>query len=145
MRHRNSGRKLGRDASHRDALFANLVTSLVTYGRIETTLAKAKELRRFADSTISWGVSVNELVAKGDGISASDKAKVIHAKRMARKVVKTREALDKLFAELGPHFAKRPGGYTRILKTRFRKGDAAPMAFVELVGLEPAIQAPAAE
>lgn len=133
MRHRNSGRKLGRNASHRDALFANLVTSLFLHGRIETTEAKAKELRRYADSTIGWGISVHELVAKGDGASAEEKTKVVHAKRMARKTVKTREAMDKLFNELGPHFAKRPGGYTRILKSRIRKGDAAPMALVELV------------
>src|SRR5688572_31089890 len=98
MRHRNSGRKLGRNASHRDALFHNLVTALVTYGRIETTLAKAKELRRFADDTIGWGVSVSELVAKGDKLSTDEKAKVVHAKRMARKVVTTREALARLFA-----------------------------------------------
>jgi len=144
MRHRNSGRKLGRDASHREALFANLVTALVTHGRIETTEAKAKELRRFADDTISWGVSVSELVAKGEKISAAEKTKVVHAKRMARKVVKTREAMARLFNELGPHFAKRPGGYTRVLKTRFRKGDAAPMAYVELVDLAPPPKAAAA-
>src|SRR6476646_8178726 len=116
MRHRNSGRKLGRNASHRAALFNDLVTSLLTYGRIETTEAKAKELRSFADATIGWGVSV-------------------HALRMARRTVKTPEALDRLFGEIGSHFASRKGGYTRLLKTRVRKGDAAPMAFVELVGL----------
>jgi large subunit ribosomal protein L17 len=135
MRHRNSGRKLGRNASHRAALFNNLVTSLLTYGRIETTEAKAKELRGFADSTIGWGVSVHELVAKGDKATKLERAKVVHAYRMARQTVKTRDALDRLFAEIGPHFATRKGGYTRILKTRTRKGDAAPMAFVELVGL----------
>ena len=137
MRHRNSGRKLGRTSSHRKALWANMVTSLVTYGRIETTEAKAKELRRFADDTISWGVSVHSLVAKGEKMSSAEKVKVVHAKRMARKMIKTRGALQRLFTEIGPHFAKRPGGYTRILKTRTRKGDAAPMAFVELVGLAP--------
>ena len=137
MRHRNSGRKLGRSSSHRKALWANMVTSLVTYGRIETTEAKAKELRRFADDTISWGVSVHSLVAKGDKMSAADKVKVLHARRQARKMIKTRGALQRLFTEIGPHFAKRAGGYTRILKTRTRKGDAAPMAFVELVGLAP--------
>ena len=137
MRHRNSGRKLGRTSSHRKALWANMVTSLVTYGRIETTEAKAKELRRFADDTISWGVSVQALVSKGEKMSAAEKVKVIHAKRMARKMIKTRGALQRLFTEIGPHFAKRPGGYTRILKTRTRKGDAAPMAFGELVGLAP--------
>ena len=135
MRHRKSGRKLGRNASHRSALFNNLVTSLLTYGRIETTEAKAKDLRGFADATITWGVSVHELVAKGDKATAADKAKIVHARRQARQTVKTRTALDRLFTEIGPHFATRKGGYTRILKTRVRKGDAAPMAFVELVGL----------
>jgi large subunit ribosomal protein L17 len=139
MRHGNSGRKLSRTASHRDALYANLVTALFTHGRIETTEAKAKELRKFADATIRWGVEVAPLVGKGDKASAAEKGKVVHAKRMARKVVKTREALAKLFSEIGPHFAtsKKTGGYTRVLKTRFRAGDAASMAFVELIGLAP--------
>jgi large subunit ribosomal protein L17 len=137
MRHGNSGRRLGRNASHRSALFSNLVTSLFTYGRIQTTEAKAKELRRFADDTIGWGISVHELVAKGDKATAAEKVKVVHAKRMARKTLKTREAMDRLFNEIGPHFATRNGGYTRVLKTGIRKGDAAPMALVELVGLAP--------
>lgn len=135
MRHRNSGRKLGRNSSHRSAMFNNMVTSLLLHGRIETTEAKAKELRGFADSTINWGVSVHDLVAKGDQASKLEKAKIVHARRMARQTVMTRDALDRLFGEIGPHFASRKGGYTRILKTRIRKGDAAPMAFVELVGL----------
>jgi large subunit ribosomal protein L17 len=135
MRHRNHGKKLGRTSTHRDALFANLVTSLFLHGRIETTEAKAKELRRFADATIGWGVSVSDLVKKGEKMSAAEKVKVVHAKRMARKTVRTREAMERLFNEIGPHFAERNGGYTRVLKTRIRKGDAAPMAFVELVDL----------
>ena len=135
MRHRKSGRKLGRKSSHRAALFNNLVTALLTHGRIETTEPKAKELRRFADATITWGISVHALVAKGDKATPAERAQVVHARRMARQTVMTREALDRLFAEVGPHFAARKGGYTRILKTRTRKGDAAPMAFVELVGL----------
>jgi large subunit ribosomal protein L17 len=135
MRHRKSGRKLGRNSTHRAALFNNLVTALLTYGRIETTEPKAKELRRFADATITWGISVHALVAKGDKATPAERAQVVHARRMARQTVKTREALDRLFTEVGPHFAARKGGYTRILKTRNRKGDAAPMAFVELVGL----------
>jgi len=135
MRHRNSGRKLGRNASHRKALFNNLVTSLLEHGRIETTEAKAKELRGFADATIGWGISVHALVAKGEKATAIERAKIVHARRMARKTVKTDAALDRLFGEIGPHFASRKGGYTRMLKTRVRKGDAAPMALVELVGL----------
>jgi large subunit ribosomal protein L17 len=137
MRHRKSGRKLGRNSSHRSALFNNLVTSLLTYGRIETTEAKAKELRGYADSTITRAISVHALVTKGDKATPAERAQVVHAKRMARLTVKTRDALDRLFSEIGPHFATRKGGYTRILKTRVRKGDAAPMAFVELVGLAP--------
>jgi large subunit ribosomal protein L17 len=135
MRHRNQGRKLGRNASHRAALWNNLVTSLLTYGRIETTEAKAKDLRTHAAATIGWGISVSSLVAKGDKATKEERAKIVHARRMARQTVTTREALDKLFTEIGPHFASRKGGYTRILKTRVRKGDAAPMAYIELVGL----------
>src|SRR3982751_809060 len=100
MRHRNSGRKLGRNASHRAALFNNLVTSLLTYGRIETTEAKAKELRGFADSTITLGISVHALVAKGDQASKEERAQIVHARRQARKTVKTVTALERLFGEI---------------------------------------------
>ncbi len=141
MRHRNSGRKLGRNSAHRSALFNNLVTSLLTYGRIETTEAKAKELRRFADETITWGTSVHALIAKGDKATPAERAKILHARRMARQTVKTPDALKRLFSEIAPHFATRKGGYTRVLKTRVRRGDAAPMALVELVGLASAAQA----
>lgn len=135
MRHRLSGRQLNRDATARAALFNNLVTSLLTYGRIETTEAKAKELGRYAEPVIGWGISVHKLVAKGDKASKLERAKIVHAMRMARQTVTTRDALQRLFHEIGPHFATRKGGYTRVLKTRTRKGDAAPMAFIELVGL----------
>ena len=139
MRHRNSGRRLGRKSAHRSAMYNNLVTSLLLHGRIETTEAKAKELRAYADATIQWSVDVVALAAKGDKASAAEKAKLLHARRQARLTVKTREAMERLFNEVGPHFAsahsKGKGGYTRMLKTRIRKGDAAPMAFVELVGL----------
>src|SRR5688500_1183005 len=139
MRHRKSGRKLGRKSAHRTALYNNLVTSLLLHGRIETTEAKAKELRSYADSTIQWSVDVAALLAKGDKASAAEKAQLLHARRMARQTVKTKDALERLFSTVGPHCAathsKGKGGYTRMLKTRNRKGDAAPMAFVELVGL----------
>ena len=135
MRHMKRGRQLGRNSSHRHALWNNMVTSLLTYGRIETTEAKAKELRRFADATITLGVSVHALVAKGDAATPAERAQVVYAHRRAALTVKTTDALKRLFAEIGPHFATRKGGYTRILKTRVRKGDAAPMAFIELVGL----------
>ena len=137
MRHQKSVKKLGRKSPHRRAMFNNLVTSLLTYGRIETTEAKAKMLRRFAEETITWSTSVHALIAKGEKASPAEKAKILHARRQARLTVKTRDALERLFSEIGPHFAARKGGYTRVLKTRVRKGDAAPMAFIELVGLGP--------
>ena len=135
MRHRLSGRQLNRDATARASLFNNLVTSLITYGRIETTEAKAKDLRRHVDAAITWGVSVHELVAKGDKATKAEVAQILHARRQAKLVVKTGDALHRLFAEIGPHFATRKGGYTRTIKTRVRKGDAAPMAIIELIGL----------
>ncbi|HEY4175906.1 MAG TPA: 50S ribosomal protein L17 [Kofleriaceae bacterium] len=136
MRHRLSGRQLGRKSSHRTAMWNNMVTALLTHGRIETTVAKAKDLRGHAEATITWSVDVVDLIAKGDKASAAEKAKILHARRQARLIVKTRDAMEKLFTEVGPHFAgKRAGGYTRIIQTRVRKGDAAPMAFIELVGL----------
>ena len=137
MRHQKSDKKLGRKSPHRRMMFQNMVTSLLTYGRIETTEAKAKMLRRFAEETITWSISVSALVAKGDKATPAERAKILHARRQARLTVKTPEALQRLFSEIGPHFATRKGGYTRVLKTRVRKGDAAPMAFIELVGLGP--------
>jgi large subunit ribosomal protein L17 len=135
MRHRVDGYKLGRLTQHRWAMFRNLLVGLFRHERIETTEAKAKELRSYADSTISWGISVHTLVAKGDKATKEERAQIVHARRMARRTVTTPSALERLFSEIGPHFASRKGGYTRLLKTRVRKGDAAPMAFVELVGL----------
>ena len=134
MRHRKAGRRLGRNSSHRKAMYSNMVASLLSHGRIETTEAKAKELRRVAERTITWGVSVSELTGKDrKELSEAERSNIVHAKRMARRVVKDKTALDKLFDEVAPRYAERPGGYTRILKTRTRRGDAAPMAFVELV------------
>ena len=139
MRHRKSGRRLGRSSSHRKAMFSNMVAALVRCGRIHTTEAKAKELRGIADRTINWGVSVSELLAKeSDTLSQDERAKLVHARRMAKRVLKDKEALEKLFDEIAPQMAERQGGYTRVLKTHNRKGDAAPMAFIELVGLESA-------
>lgn len=132
MRHGNSGRRLNRNSSHRHAMWGNMVTALVTNGRIETTLAKAKELRKHADDAIGWGISVVGLMESN---KAEDKAKVVHAKRSVRDVVRSREAMDRLFGDVAKHFATRKGGYTRVLKSRIRRGDAAPMALVELVGL----------
>jgi large subunit ribosomal protein L17 len=146
MRHQKAGRKFSRTSAHRHAMFSNMVASLVLHGKIETTEPKAKELKRIADRTISWSTSVAELTAKGrDKMSAAEKAKVVHAMRMAGRVLKQREALDKLFHELGPGYRGRTGGYTRLLKTRQRLGDAAPMSLVELVGGEAKPEPKAAE
>lgn len=143
MRHRKSGKKLGRNASHRDAMWSNMVTSLLVHGRIETTEVKAKELRKFADDTVSWGTSVQPLLAKGDKMTVAERAKVLHAKRQARRVVRTRAAMERLFGDVANHFVSRKGGFTRVLKTRIRKGDATPMALIELVGMVD-VAAPAA-
>ena len=115
-------------------MFSNMVASLVSHGRIETTEAKAKELRRFAERTINWGVKVNDLLAKErKDLTADERARIVHAIRMAKRVLKNKDALDKLFSEVAPACAGRQGGYTRVLKTRNRRGDAAPMAFIEVV------------
>lgn len=134
MRHLKAGRKLGRKSAHRKAMYSNMVAALVTYGKIETTEAKAKELRSIADRTISWGVGVNDLLRKDrKKLSDIERARIVHAKRMARRVLKDEAALERMFAEVAPAMDGRPGGYTRVLKTRFRVGDAAPMALVALV------------
>ena len=88
MRHQLSGRQLGRNSTHRRAMWNNMVTSLLTYGRIETTEAKAKDLRRHVDAAITWGVSVHELVAKGDKATKAEVAQILHARRQAKLVVK---------------------------------------------------------
>lgn len=116
MRHRKSGRQLNRNSSHRKAMFKNMAVSLVTHEAIKTTLPKAKELRRVVEPLIT--------LAKEDG----------HARRrLAFNRMRDRDAVTKLFNELGPRYKERPGGYLRVLKCGFRAGDNAPMAYVELV------------
>ena len=119
MRHLKAGRKFGRTSAHRKALFRNLVTALITRERIRTTLAKAKELRSKAEKTITLG-----------------KKGTLHARRLAFRTVQDKGALQKLFGPIAERFASRNGGYTRIIKIGNRKGDAAPMAFIELVEAE---------
>ncbi|GJL79068.1 MAG: hypothetical protein NPINA01_20570 [Nitrospinaceae bacterium] len=119
MRHLKAGRKLGRSSAHRKALFRNLVTALIVRERIRTTLAKAKELRSKAEKTITLG-----------------KKGTLHARRLAFRTVQEKEALQKLFGPIAERFASRNGGYTRIIKIGNRKGDDAPMAFIELVEAE---------
>ena len=116
MRHQKSGRKLNRNASHRKAMFRNMAASLFRHEIIKTTLPKAKELRRVAEPLIT--------MSKEDNVAN---------RRRAFDRLRDKEAVGKLFGELGPRYAARPGGYLRILKCGYRDGDAAPMAYVELV------------
>jgi len=116
MRHRNQGRKLNRTASHRGALLASLAAALIKHEQIATTLPKAKELRRVTDRLIT-------LAKRGD----------LHARRLAASRIRDDAMVAKLFETLGPRYAARPGGYTRVLKAGFRYGDSAPMAVIELV------------
>lgn len=134
MRHQKHGRTLGRKSAHRDAMWSNMVASLIEHERVQTTDAKAKELRRFAERAINWSVSLGDLLTRDrDQLDAEDKARLVHAIRMARRVVKQPAALSRLFDEVGPRFIGRPGGYTRIIKVGMRHGDAAPVSIVELV------------
>ena len=119
MRHRKIGRKLGRTASHREAMYRNMAASLFQHEQIRTTLPKAKELRRVAEPLITIS-----------------KVPSLANKRLAMSRLRNREAVSKLFDELGPRYQDRPGGYTRILKCGFRAGDTAPMAYVQLVDQE---------
>jgi large subunit ribosomal protein L17 len=116
MRHRAKGRQLSRTSSHRRALLNNMATSLFEHGRVITTEAKAKELRPFAEKLIT-------LARRGD----------LHARRLVERRIKNRETLSRLFTEIGPRFAARPGGYTRILKLGHREGDGADIARIELL------------
>ncbi len=116
MRHRNSGRQLNRNSSHRKAMFKNMAASLIDHEVIRTTVPKAKELRRVAEPLIT--------LAKEDSVAN---------RRVAFSRLRDNSAVGKLFTDLGPRYKERPGGYMRILKCGFRPGDKAPMAYVELV------------
>ncbi|MBW2231267.1 MAG: 50S ribosomal protein L17 [Deltaproteobacteria bacterium] len=116
MRHRKSGRKLGRSSAHRKALFRNMVTSLLQHERIQTTDAKAKELRGITDKMITLG-------KRGD----------LHARRQALSVIRDKDVTAKVFSELADRYRDRPGGYTRVIKIGHRAGDAAPVSIIELV------------
>jgi len=113
-----------------------MVASLVAHGTIKTTEAKAKELRGVADRAINWGVKVCDIQTKAPGDRSDDERnQLVHARRQAGKIVRDRSALNELFTEVAPRFKGRPGGYTRVLKAGQRTGDAAPMAYVQLVEL----------
>jgi large subunit ribosomal protein L17 len=123
MRHKIAGRKLGRTTSHRLAMFRNMVTSLFEHERIVTTAEKAKEVRPIAEKMIT-------LAKRGD----------LHARRQALSYIRSKGVVDKLFTDIKGRFESRNGGYTRILQTGVRKGDAASMAIIELVGYEEVIE-----
>ncbi len=123
MKHKVAGRKLGRNASHRKAMLRNMVTSLLEHERIVTTVPKAKEARRVAEKMITLG-------KRGD----------LHARRQAMSYIRSKAVVAKLFDDLSEQYADRQGGYTRIIRTGTRVGDAAPMAIVELVGYEEAYE-----
>ena len=135
MRHRKSGRKLGRNASHRDAMFRNMVTSLFESEKIQTTDAKAKELRRVAERLITLGKrnapSLVEAAAETDRARLT--ANRVAAVRQAARVVRSREVLQKLFSDLAERYQARPGGYTRIMRVGRRLGDGAEMVIIELL------------
>ncbi len=126
MRHHRSGRKLGRDSAHRKALYANLTSSLIEHGRIRTTEAKAKAVKPIAERLITLG-------RRGD----------LAAHRQAVSFLRSKDVVHKLFSDVAPRFAERPGGYSRIVKIGPRQGDAAEMVYLELVDHDPA--APAAD
>jgi large subunit ribosomal protein L17 len=132
MRHQKSGRKFSRKSGPRHALLSNLVTSLIEHERIKTTDAKAKELRKVAERTISWATSVGSLVGN-EKADAADKARIVHAMRQAQRIVKHKPTLQKLFDEVGPRLVGRTGGFLRIMKLGYRHGDAAPVSIVEFV------------
>lgn len=125
MRHRKAGRKLGRTSSHRTAMLRNMVTSLLEMERIVTTVPKAKETRRVAEQMITLG-------KRGD----------LHARRQAMSYIRSKEVVAKLFDQLSSQYADRQGGYTRIIRTGTRSGDAAPMAILELVDYQENIAVP---
>lgn len=116
MRHGNIGKNLSRTSSHRKAMFKNMMVSLLRHGVIKTTVTKAKELRRFMEPMITLG-----------------KEDTLHRRRIAYSRLRDRDIVQKLFTDIGPFYKSRPGGYLRVLKCDFRKGDNAPMAIVELV------------
>ncbi len=126
MRHQKAGRKFSRTSAHRQAMFSNMAASLIKHELIRTTLPKAKELRRVAEPLIT--------LAKTDGVAN---------RRLAFSRLRDKQAVGKLFIELGPRYRERPGGYLRVLKCGFRAGDNAPMAYVELVDRAQAAEAAA--
>ncbi len=126
-------------------MYRNMVSSLIEHGRILTTLPKAKELRIFVEKTITWGTSLGELVTlPQDQLTQEQRIRVLHHYRMARRMLPDRILLTRLFREIAPQMLTRHGGYTRIIKAGNRRGDNAPMAMIEIIGIHKAV-APVAE
>jgi len=136
MRHRKAGRKLGRNSTHRKAMFRNMVTSLLRHEQIRTTEAKAKELRSYAEKVITLGRRAPSLAdveaLEGDARQQAE-AKRVHAIRRARLWVNDADVIDRIFGEYAQRYADRPGGYTRVIKAGPRPGDNADMAIIQLV------------
>src|SRR4029453_15677141 len=134
MRHQRAGLHLSRTSSHRRALFSNLIASLFTHERIQTTDAKAKETRRLAERTITLARRLGDVLTKEpENRTPDERARGVHAIRRGRRWVRDRGAVVKLFDEIGPRYLGRPGGYTRIIKLGNRAGDAAPVSILELI------------
>lgn len=131
MRHNIGIHKLGRTSGQRKALYKGLARSLILHGRIKTTEARAKALRPVAERFIAWGCRAARVMDGGD--TPENRARAVHCRRMAYAFVQDNQVIKKLFDELAPRYKERPGGYTRIMKLGFRKGDAAPIALIELV------------
>lgn len=129
MNHNKSYRKLGRRSDHRLAMLKNMTISLVKAERIETTVTRAKELRKFVEKAITLGKKYNTLNLEDSG----ERAKAIHLRRQAFAFLRNEEAVAKIFKEIAPKYTERNGGYTRIIKTDVRRGDSAELAIIELV------------
>ena len=134
MRHRNARTKLGRTSSHRRAMISNMLIALVEHGRIKTTERKARELRSAAEKVVTRATSLGDILTKDrESLDQEEAAQVVHAMRMARRTLRSRDSVLRLFEDIAPRYLGRPGGYTRTLKLGFRKGDNASMVILEFV------------
>lgn len=137
MRHRKGRTHLGRTSAHFEATLSNMLAALIEHGRIRTTERKAKELRRHAERAVTRATRLGDILLKDwSKLEASDRGRLIHAVRLAKRRVRDRDAVLRLFDEWAPRYLGRPGGYTRLFKLGNRRGDNAPMALLEFVPAE---------
>jgi large subunit ribosomal protein L17 len=137
VRHRKARKKLGRSPSHIKAMRSNMLVSLIQHRRIKTTERKARELRSDAEKAVTRFTALGDLLLKDrTKLEPEDRARIVHAMRMVRRSLRDREAVLMLYNDIAPRYLGRPGGYTRMLKTGFRRGDAAPMAILEFIDAE---------